>query len=182
MLEDVEFHVFLPLALCWSGLLWATVNDNWDSPRNASNGRAGPDCFDGPFWASRHFGPAADSQFRGQTAVDRAKPLAAILALRRIFAKLPGVGTLNESPRSKVCLGYGRAAGFAKGPNEKRPGARTTPGRIEMKPKIHAFIAAGGLLIPLSVADPVFAQKQGGILKMYSPDSPPAFRCFAGSA
>ena len=41
-----------------------------------------------------------------------------------------------------------------------------------MKRKIRAFVAAGGLLIPLSVADPVFAQKQGGILKMYSPDSP----------
>jgi len=41
-----------------------------------------------------------------------------------------------------------------------------------MKRKIRAFVAAGGLLIPLSLADPVFAQKQGGILKMYSPDSP----------
>ena len=41
-----------------------------------------------------------------------------------------------------------------------------------MKRKIRAFVAAGGLLIPLSAADPVFAQKQGGILKMYSPDSP----------
>ena len=41
-----------------------------------------------------------------------------------------------------------------------------------MKRKIRAFVAAGGLLIPLFVADPVIAQKQGGILKMYDPDSP----------
>src|SRR5712671_5315044 len=40
-----------------------------------------------------------------------------------------------------------------------------------MNQNIRAF-AAGGLLIALSTADAAFAQKQGGILKMYSPDSP----------
>jgi peptide/nickel transport system substrate-binding protein len=41
-----------------------------------------------------------------------------------------------------------------------------------MKRKIRAFVGMGGLLIALSIADPVCAQKSGGILKMYSPDNP----------
>jgi peptide/nickel transport system substrate-binding protein len=41
-----------------------------------------------------------------------------------------------------------------------------------MKRKIRAFVATGGLLIALSITDPAGAQKSGGILKMYSPDSP----------
>jgi len=41
-----------------------------------------------------------------------------------------------------------------------------------MKRKIRAFVATSGLLIALSLADSAFAQKSGGILKMYNPDSP----------
>jgi peptide/nickel transport system substrate-binding protein len=41
-----------------------------------------------------------------------------------------------------------------------------------MKGKIRACAATGGLLIALSSGDPAFAQKPGGILRMYSPDSP----------
>ena len=41
-----------------------------------------------------------------------------------------------------------------------------------MKRKFRVLIAMGGLLIALVAADPAVAQKSGGILKMYSPDSP----------
>jgi peptide/nickel transport system substrate-binding protein len=41
-----------------------------------------------------------------------------------------------------------------------------------MKRKLGAFLAVGGLLTALATADPAVAQKSGGILKMYSPDSP----------
>ncbi|MBV9199504.1 MAG: peptide ABC transporter substrate-binding protein, partial [Alphaproteobacteria bacterium] len=41
-----------------------------------------------------------------------------------------------------------------------------------MKRKLAAFVATGGLLTALFATNPTFAQKQGGILKMYSPDSP----------
>jgi peptide/nickel transport system substrate-binding protein len=41
-----------------------------------------------------------------------------------------------------------------------------------MRRNIRAFVATGGLLIALSITDPAGAQKSGGILKMYSPDSP----------
>jgi peptide/nickel transport system substrate-binding protein len=41
-----------------------------------------------------------------------------------------------------------------------------------MKGKIRACAATGVLLMALSSGDPAFAQKSGGILKMYSPDSP----------
>ena len=41
-----------------------------------------------------------------------------------------------------------------------------------MRRDLHVLAAAGSLLLALSVADAAFAQKQGGILKMYSPDSP----------
>ena len=41
-----------------------------------------------------------------------------------------------------------------------------------MKRKIRAFVATSGVLIALSIADSGFAQKSGGILKMYNPDSP----------
>src|SRR6516164_3233096 len=55
---------------------------------------------------------------------------------------------------------------------EKRSGTRVRSGSVEMKRKIRAFVGMGGLLIALSIADPVCAQKSGGILKMYSPDNP----------
>src|SRR5215471_12626334 len=54
----------------------------------------------------------------------------------------------------------------------KRDRAPVRSGKIEMKRKIHAFAATGGLLIALSIADPTCAQKSGGTLKMYNPDSP----------
>ena len=41
-----------------------------------------------------------------------------------------------------------------------------------MKYSIRAFVAAGGFVAALFAPNPTFAQKQGGILKMYSPDSP----------
>jgi peptide/nickel transport system substrate-binding protein len=41
-----------------------------------------------------------------------------------------------------------------------------------MKQHIRVLAAAGGLLIGMFAAEPVFAQRQGGILKTYSPDSP----------
>jgi peptide/nickel transport system substrate-binding protein len=41
-----------------------------------------------------------------------------------------------------------------------------------MRRDLHVLAAAGSLLLALSLADAALAQKQGGILKMYSPDSP----------
>jgi len=41
-----------------------------------------------------------------------------------------------------------------------------------MKQDFRAFVAAGALLVATSVADAALAEKVGGILKMYSPDSP----------
>ena len=41
-----------------------------------------------------------------------------------------------------------------------------------MKRNLRGFAAAGSLLLAMFAAEAAFAQKQGGILKMYSPDSP----------
>src|SRR5271154_3435461 len=41
-----------------------------------------------------------------------------------------------------------------------------------MKRTVRAFVGTAGLLIALIAAAPTYAQKQGGILKTYSPDSP----------
>src|SRR5437588_8138708 len=41
-----------------------------------------------------------------------------------------------------------------------------------MEMKLRGFAAAGSLFLAMFVDDAAFAQKQGGILKMYSPDSP----------
>src|SRR5258705_13319874 len=41
-----------------------------------------------------------------------------------------------------------------------------------MTPNLFAAIGAGALLVAISAVGPALAQKQGGILKMYSPDSP----------
>src|SRR5438270_9763920 len=41
-----------------------------------------------------------------------------------------------------------------------------------MKRNLRGFAAAGLLLLTMFAAEAAFAQKQGGILKMYSPDSP----------
>ena len=41
-----------------------------------------------------------------------------------------------------------------------------------MKRSLSGFAAAGSLFLAMFAAELAFAQKQGGILKMYSPDSP----------
>jgi len=41
-----------------------------------------------------------------------------------------------------------------------------------MKRNLRGFAAAGWLFFAVFAAEAAFAQKQGGILKMYSPDSP----------
>jgi peptide/nickel transport system substrate-binding protein len=41
-----------------------------------------------------------------------------------------------------------------------------------MKPNLRGFAAAGSLFLAMFAVEAAFAQKQGGILKMYSPDSP----------
>jgi len=41
-----------------------------------------------------------------------------------------------------------------------------------MKRNLRGFAAAGSLFLAMFTAEAAFAQKQGGILKMYSPDSP----------
>ena len=41
-----------------------------------------------------------------------------------------------------------------------------------MKRNLRGFAAAGSLSLAMFAAEAAFAQKQGGILKMYSPDSP----------
>jgi peptide/nickel transport system substrate-binding protein len=41
-----------------------------------------------------------------------------------------------------------------------------------MKRKLRACVAMAGLLTAHLAADPAVAQKSGGILRMYSPDSP----------
>jgi hypothetical protein len=43
---------------------------------------------------------------------------------------------------------------------------------MEMKRSLRGFAAAGSLFLAMFVAEAAFAQKQGGILKMYDPDSP----------
>ena len=41
-----------------------------------------------------------------------------------------------------------------------------------MKPNLRGFAAACSLFLAMFAVEAAFAQKQGGILKMYSPDSP----------
>jgi hypothetical protein len=41
-----------------------------------------------------------------------------------------------------------------------------------LKPNLRSFAAAGSLFLAMFTVEAAFAQKQGGILKMYSPDSP----------
>src|SRR6201982_3106725 len=43
---------------------------------------------------------------------------------------------------------------------------------MEMKRSLRGFAAAGSLFLAMFVAEAAFAKKQGGILKMYNPDSP----------
>src|ERR1700732_3717043 len=42
----------------------------------------------------------------------------------------------------------------------------------DMLQRLHLFSAAAGLLAALTIIAPAFAQKQGGILRMSTPDSP----------
>ena len=48
----------------------------------------------------------------------------------------------------------------------------TREGWAEMKRDLRGLAAAGALLMALAATGAAFAQKQGGILRMYSPDSP----------
>ena len=41
-----------------------------------------------------------------------------------------------------------------------------------MKRKLRVCVAIAGLLTALPVSDPALAQKSGGVLKLFSPDSP----------
>ena len=41
-----------------------------------------------------------------------------------------------------------------------------------MKPNLRGFAAACSLFLAMFAVEAAFAEKQGGILKMYSPDSP----------
>jgi peptide/nickel transport system substrate-binding protein len=43
---------------------------------------------------------------------------------------------------------------------------------MDMQRRLPALAAAGSLLLALSAAEAALAQKQGGVLKMYNPDSP----------
>ena len=68
----------------------------------------------------------------------------------------------------------GATAGFA-GVRSREAARRTreSQGRCtEMKRNLRGFAAAGALFLSMLAAEGAFAQKQGGILKMYSPDSP----------
>ena len=52
-------------------------------------------------------------------------------------------------------------------------GRKTKKGRqVEMKQHLGAFAITAPLLVSLFAAGPALGQKSGGILKMYSPDSP----------
>src|SRR5690348_12886467 len=65
-------------------------------------------------------------------------------------------------------------AGFA-GVRSREAARRTceSQGRyMEMKRSLRGFAAAGSLFLAMFAAELAFAQKQGGILKMYDPDSP----------
>ena len=55
---------------------------------------------------------------------------------------------------------------FQTGNHQNRPSC------AEMKPRLPRFAAAGTLFLAMFAAEAAFAQKQGGILKMYDPDSP----------
>src|SRR6266478_4620269 len=87
--------------------------------------------------------------------------------------KLPGVGTLNESSTNGPGVaGFGR--GLRRGSNGEGTGRLAiSNGRdTEMNQHIRVLAAAGGLLIAMFAPEPTLAQKAGGILKMYTVDSP----------
>jgi hypothetical protein len=87
--------------------------------------------------------------------------------------KLPGVGTLNESPTNGPGVaGCGR--GLRRGSNREGTGRLAiNKGRgTEMKQKLRVLAAAGALLIAMPITDAAFAAKPGGILRVYHWDSP----------
>src|SRR5258708_2771844 len=66
---------------------------------------------------------------------------------------------------------HGATAGFAG--VRSREAVRRSQGRYtEMKRNLRGLAAAGSLFLAMFAAEAGFAQKQGGILKMYNPDSP----------
>src|SRR5882757_8741640 len=68
----------------------------------------------------------------------------------------------------------GATAGFA-GVRSREAARRTreSQGRYAgMKRNLRGFAAAGSLVLAMFAAEAAIAQKAGGILKMYSPDSP----------
>src|SRR6202030_2337994 len=68
----------------------------------------------------------------------------------------------------------GTTAGFAGVPSRHAAGepAQSQGRYTEMKRNLRGFAAAGSLFVAMFAAEAACAQKQGGILKMYSPDSP----------
>src|SRR5207244_9252705 len=95
----------------------------------------------------------------------------ALLSSHSICGKLPRVGTLNESSTNGPGVaGFGR--GLRRGSNRERTGRLAiSKGRdTEMKQHIRVFATAGGLLMAMSVTDAAFAQKPGGILRVYQLD------------
>src|ERR1700740_1094664 len=52
------------------------------------------------------------------------------------------------------------------------PSPQPRTGGTEMKRDLRALVAAGSVWFALSAPEPSLAQKPGGILRMYSPDSP----------
>ena len=50
--------------------------------------------------------------------------------------------------------------------------AKSSGRQTEMKPYLRAFALTAPMLFASATTEPVLAQKPGGILRMYSPDSP----------
>ena len=108
-------------------------------------------------------------------------PHAACNAIERQTAKIrPIVGSgsyarcVTSDKFVSAVISHESPANGPKG--EWDVGARTPLVRsgsgTEMKRDLRVLAAAGALLTVLATVDAAFAQKQGGILRMYSPDSP----------
>src|SRR6202045_659697 len=73
---------------------------------------------------------------------------------------------------SGVVAGFGRGLRLGSQPRRDRTNLQKQGRYKEMKRNLRGFAAAGPLFLAMFAAEAAFAQKQGGILKMYSPDSP----------